>query len=154
MDLMSKKNALYDFFIQAHTGQAAVPTTGWLEIGAGITSVADETDESVDSKAYYDGDGTPEDVVTAVAKGNTFEGEFDPENTAMAYVKGKEFATGNDRKVWYKRVDETGAGFVGKATMSAITAGPDGEASEDASFKVTIKWDRAPAVVAAAPPEE
>ena len=50
----------------------------WLKLAKYIETVSDESDEETDDTGFYDGDGTPEETVTSVVGGYSFEGNYDP----------------------------------------------------------------------------
>lgn len=114
----------------------------WL--ADGVTTAEVENDEETDDVAYYNGDGTPETVVTSVKYGYTFEGDYIKEDAAQALIAAMRFKTGDERKVWFKVVDPDGrTQLSGVATVSEIKIG-GGEAAEFEAFECTISWNAVP----------
>lgn len=145
------KNALRGHFVQEYTGAETEPGTEWLELAKYIATISDETEEEIESEAFYDGDGTLEDDVTSVAGAYGFEGYYDAEDPAQALIAGKKYKVGKERKVWHKVVSADGANeWVAKATVSDIVAGA-GEASGYEEFSCTIKFDTLPEETATTP---
>jgi len=74
-----QKNALRKHYVAVFN--PANPTTApqkadYKLLAKYIKTVNDETDEDTDDIAYYDGDGTPEEVVVSVKAGFSFEGSL------------------------------------------------------------------------------
>lgn len=138
-----EKNALTKYFV------AEVPVNGqdpeWLRLAKWISEVSDESDENVETTAYYDGDGTPEDDVTSIKKGFTFQGQRDDEDPAQNLIASLEFEIGAKRKIMFKQERTNGEVLEGVATVKEIVA-TGGEASEYAPFSCTITWDRKPTI--------
>lgn len=145
------KNALRGHFIAEDTdGTFETPPTEWLELAKWIQTVEADNNEETEDLAFYDGDGTPETEVISVAIGNTFTGFYDSSDPAQALVAEKEFETGSERKIWYRRVSADGEReWVGRATLSGIVIG-GGDASAYETFECNVRWDRKPEMT---PPE-
>lgn len=145
---MRFKNALRKHFVAPYDGaQTATDVTEWLLLAQHITTTSNEADENVEETAYYDGDGTPEEDVTSVKIGKSFEGFVNREDPAQALILGMAEKLGHDRKIWYKEISADGKRTrQGLATVTAINDG-DGEASEFEAFGCTIKFDRLPEVI-------
>lgn len=145
---MRFKNALRKHFVAPYTaGETAESVTKWLLLAQHITTTSNEGDENIEEQAYYDGDGTPEEDVTSVKIGKSFEGFVNREDPAQALILGMAEKLGHDRKVWYKEISADGKRTrQGLATVTAINDG-DGEASEFETFGCTIKFDRLPEVI-------
>lgn len=145
---MRFKNALRKHFVAPYDGaQTATEVTEWLLLAQHITTTSNEADENIEEQAYYDGDGTPEEDVTSIKIGKSFEGFVNREDPAQALILGMAEKLGHDRKVWYKEISADGKRTrQGLATVTAINDG-DGEASEFEIFGCTIKFDRLPEVI-------
>lgn len=147
---MRYKNAIRKHYVAPYTaGEAvtAVTDEDWLLLAQHITTTSNEADENVEETAYYDGDGTPEEDVTSVKIGKTFEGFVNREDPAQKLILDMAEKIGTARKVWYKEVSADGKrARQGLATVTAINDG-DGEASEFEAFACTIKFDRIPEVI-------
>ena len=137
------KNAKREHYLAEYTlGQETAPTAEseeWLRLAKYISSIGDDTDEQTDDTGFYDGDGTPETTVTAVAGAYSPEGFYDPEDAAQALVASKKYKTGEGRKVWHKDT------YIGRATLTDIIAGA-GDATEYEDFSCTITFDRIPEI--------
>lgn len=151
------KNALTGYFIgdistvmPGTTPDYAALAT--LELAHYISSVTDDSEETVEEQGFYDGDGTPESNVTTVKKVFTFEGFFDQADAAMAFVETLEQKTGEGRKVAFKQVRTDGTVYSGRATVTDIKV-TGGDATEFAVFNCTINADMALTVTPAVPPE-
>jgi|LSQX01.2.fsa_nt_gb hypothetical protein len=138
------KNALRQHYV------AEVPSTGLPDEGdykllaQWISDISDETDENVESTAFYDGDGTPTSDVTSVAMAWSFEGFYDSANEAQALIQAMKLLTGDGRKIYHKIIESDGTKqYVGVATVTDIVTG--GGAAEDyEEFSCTITYDKIP----------
>lgn len=138
------KNALRQHFIQEYVDGEETPSTEWLEVAKYISNIGVEPNETTEEEAFYDGDGTPEETVTSVARAYTPEGHFDPEDPAQALVESLQYKVGDERKVWHKVIRSDGKKeWIGRATVLNIIAGA-GEASAYEEFSCTIRFDRKP----------
>lgn len=137
------KNALAEHYVGEYTDDET--STAELRLAKWIREVEDDSNEEVEEEAFYDGDGTPEQDVTSVSKGYTFDGMFDAEDEAQAFIAGLEFETGDARKIWYKQVRTDGKTLEGRATVSEIVV-MGGPAEEYEQFNCTITWDRKPEI--------
>lgn len=142
-----KKNALTEYFVGEWTTPASEAA---LRLAKWISSVSDDSDESVEDSAFYDGDGTPESDVVSVKKSYSFEGMYDEEDPAMKFIAGLELETGEARKIAFKQKRTDGSTLSGRATVTEIKV-TGGEASEYATFSCTIGWDAKPTVTPATP---
>lgn len=118
--------------------------TAWLRIAKNVTDINDDTDETTDSNAFYDGDGTEEDEVTAVKGAYTFEGQYDSQDEAQAMIVGMKYKTGDGRKAWHKVVD---ADEVKERLAVAIWSdiiGGSGAASDYEEFSTKATWTSLP----------
>lgn len=140
------KNAITGYFIAPIPTGNAEPT--YVELADYITTVTDDSDETVEAIGYYSGDGTAEDEVITVKKSYGFEGYFDAADAAMSLVAGLELKIGEDRKLLFKQVRTDGSSLTGEATVSNIKV-TGGEATEYAPFNCTISWNRTPTVTPA-----
>ena len=138
------KNALRQHYV------AEVPSTGLPDEGdykllaQWISDISDETDENVESTAFYDGDGTPTSDVTSVAMAWSFEGFYDSANEAQALIHAMKLLTGDGRKIYHKIIESDGTKqYEGVATVTDIVTG--GGAAEDyEEFSCTITYDKIP----------
>lgn len=139
------KNALRKHYVAPWTSDKVEPgTDAWKWLADGVTTAEVENDEETNEEAYYNGDGTPETTVTSVKYGYTFEGDYIKEDSAQKIIADMRFATGEQRKVWFKVVDADGkTQYVAPATVSKIKIG-GGEASEYEAFECTISWNAVP----------
>jgi len=143
------KNALTSYFVGELPLTGTVEAdTATLELAKWITTVTDDSDETVETTAFYDGDGTAIQDVTGVSKIYTFEGMFDVEDPAMKFISDKEFALGNDRKIAFRQVRTDGSVLYGPATVTGIKV-TGGVAEEYATFECAIAWDAIPTIVPA-----
>lgn len=140
------KNALTGHFVGPVADEAAT-----LELAKWISEVNDGTAEEVESVAYYDGDGTPEDNVTSISKPYAFVGLRDKEDVGQNFIAALEFEKGSGRKIWYKQVEDDGTILEGPATVSNVVV-RGGAASAFVPFQCTIKWDQTPTVTLPTPP--
>lgn len=122
-----------------------VPDEGhWLPLAKYIATIDDETDEDTDDTGYYDGDGTPEETVTSVTGGYSFEGIYDPEDHAQALISSMKYKVGDERRVWHRVLTADGKKKLTQVgNVSEIKAG-GGDATEYEEFGCTIKWIKAP----------
>ena len=129
------------------TDQTKVPgTDAWLWIAAGIKESAPENDEETDDSGYFDGDGTPDEIVTSKKLGRSFEGHRHYGDAAQDYVASKEYEIGDDLLVWYKEISANGkVQKLGLARLSEIEIG-DGEATELETIAFKIVWISKPVV--------
>lgn len=136
-----EKNALTKYFVAEMVEEGMEPE--YFRLAKWISTVTDDSEEEVESTAYYDGDGTPVDDVISVKKTYTFEGTRDDEDPAQNLIAGLEFETGKARKIMFKQERTNGDTLEGPATVKEIKV-TGGEASEYALFSCTISWDRKP----------
>lgn len=138
------KNALRQHYIQEYIPGEEPDEQGWLRLAKYITNIGVEPNEETETEAFYDGDGTPEETVTSVARAYTPEGQFDPEDPAQALIENLQYKIGDERKVWHRVVRSDGKKeWVGRATVLNIIAGA-GEASGYEEFSCTIRFDEIP----------
>lgn len=143
---MRSKNALRGHFVQAYVPGEEVPGEEWLEVGKYIETIEADNNEETEEMGFYDGDGTPEMDVVSVAVGYSLSGFYDPEDPAQQLIADLEFATGEGRKIWHKRVNaQKTKEWTGKATVSEIVVG-GGDATAYEAFECNIRWDRKPEV--------
>ncbi|MBF0709725.1 MULTISPECIES: phage tail tube protein [unclassified Gemella] len=118
--------------------------TEWLKLAKYIATVSDESDEETEDEAFYDGDGTPEEVVYSVSAGYAFEGHYDSEIPAQKLIADMKYEVGDKRRLWFRVTTADGRyTFTEVASVTGIKAG-DGDASEFEGFEATIKWIRKP----------
>lgn len=145
------KNALTGYFVgELPLSGPVEETTATLELARFITTVTDDSDETVETTAFYDGDGTATQDVTGVSKIYTFEGFYDDEDAAMKFIAGKEFALGDARKIAFKQVRTNGEILFGQATVTGIKV-TGGAAEEYPLFECAIAWDTVPTIVQPTP---
>lgn len=139
------KNALRKHYVALIKEGDAKPAKEDYKILANyIATVSDETDEETDDTGFYDGDGTPEEFVTSVAAGYSFEGFHNPDDEAQKLITSMRYKLGEDRRVWFKVVSADGKKqWEEQANVSGIKAG-DGDATEYEGFECTIRWIRLP----------
>lgn len=141
------KNALRKHYVAPFNPEqpTTVPEEGqFLLLAKHIKTVNDESDENTEDDAFYDGDGTPEETVTSIAAGYSFEGFYDAEDPAQKLIVGTKYKLGEGRRVWFKVVTSDGKKqFCEVANISGIKAG-DGDAGEFENFEATLKWIKLP----------
>lgn len=138
------KNALRKHEIQDYIAGEEPLEEGWLPLAHRISNIGVEPNEETETEAFYDGDGTPEETVTSVARAYTPEGQFDPEDPAQALIESLQNEVGDKRKVWHRVTRSDGKKqWVGRATVLNIIAGA-GEASAYEEFSCTIRYDEKP----------
>lgn len=138
------KNALRKHEIQEYIAGEEPLEEGWLPLAHRISNIGVEPNEETETEAFYDGDGTPEETVTSVARAYTPEGQFDPEDPAQALIESKQNEVGDQRKIWHRVTRSDGKKqWVGRATVLNIIAGA-GEASAYEEFSCTIRYDEKP----------
>ena len=143
------KNALTGYFVgPLPVGGAVTADSATLELAKWITTVTDDTDETIETTAFYDGDGTATQDVTGISKIYTFEGMYDDEDPGMKFIAGLELAQGEARKIAFKQVRSNGDELFGRATVTNIKV-TGGAAEEYPVFEATIAWDVIPTVVSA-----
>ena len=148
------KNALRKHYIGPY--KEAPPDTpptaeDYLWLAKGLKSSSPENNEETDDSAYFDGDGTKEEMVISKTRGRTFEGHRDYSDKAQNFVADKEDEVGDDLVVWYKEVSSDGkTQKEGLARLSEIEIG-DGEASELETIKFKVTWTRKPKKSAVVP---
>ena len=140
-----KKNALTKYFVGPWTDDTSTATQ---RLAKWISSVTDDSDESTEDSAFYDGDGTPESDVVSVKKSYSFEGMYDETDPAMKYIASLEFETGEGRNIAFKQERTDGSILEGRATVTEIKV-TGGEASEYATFGCSISWDSKPKITPA-----
>ncbi|MFA1820553.1 phage tail tube protein [Virgibacillus oceani] len=142
--MVRNKNALRQHFIQKYTPGEDEPGDDWLQLAHRISNISVEPNEETETEAFYDGDGTPEETVTSVARAYSPEGQFDPEDEAQELIESLQNEIGDDRLVWHKVVRSDGQKqWVGLATVLNIIAGA-GDASAYEDFSCTIRYNRKP----------
>lgn len=118
--------------------------TEWLKLAKYIETVNDESDEETDDTGFYDGDGTPEEIVKSVVGGFSFEGFYDAEDKAQALIAAMKYKIGEGRRVWFRVTSaDKKKTWTQVANVSEIKAG-DGDATEFEAFECTIKFIKAP----------
>lgn len=137
------KNARTGYFVGPWVEGTTTAETITLELAAFISDVTNDSSETVNQTAYYDGDGSLEDEVDGLKFTNGFTGLYDETNVAQKFIADLEFVDGTGRKIGYKEVRNDGTTYWGRATVSAIkTTG--GAASDFAPFTCTISFDKVP----------
>lgn len=140
-----QKNALTEYYVGTWSDLA---TEADLRLAKWISSVTDDSDESTEDTAFYDGDGTPESDVVSVKKSYSFEGMYDETDPAMKFIASLELEVGEGRKIAFKQKRTNGDVLTGRATVTEIKV-TGGEASEYATFSCKIAWDAKPKVTPA-----
>lgn len=145
--MAKNKNALRKHYIGPYkeaTPDTPPTATEYLWLAKGLKTSSPENDEETDDSAYFDGDGTKEEMVISKRRGRTFEGHRDYSDKAQNFVAEKEDEVGDDLVVWYKEVSSDGkTQKEGLARLSEIEIG-DGEASELETIKFKVVWTRKP----------
>jgi len=141
------KNAITGYFVGAWD-ESSPPTDATLELAVFISEVTSNTDETIDTVAYYDGDGTPEDTVRTIKKTYEFVGLRSNGDAGQDFIADLEFKPATARKIAFKQVRSDGSTYFGRATVTNInvTGGP---AEEFAPFECSISWDRTPTITPA-----
>lgn len=125
--------------------------SAYLWIAKGLKASSPENNEETDDSAYFDGDGTKEEIVISKTRGRSFEGHRDYSDAAQNFVAEREDAIGDELLIWYKEVSPDGKKQKeGLARLSEIEIG-DGEASELETIKFKIVWIRKPESSAVVP---
>ena len=152
--MAKNKNALRKHYIGPYKESTPdTPPTAeeYLWLAKGLKTSSPENDEETDDSAYFDGDGTKEEMVISKRRGRTFEGHRDYSDKAQNFVAEKEDEVGDDLVVWYKEVSSDGkTQKEGLARLSEIEIG-DGEASELETIKFKVVWTRKPKKSAVVP---
>lgn len=119
------------------TPEAATPT--WAIFSRGITEVKPTTNETTDTKDYYDGYGTPTDEVKSVQPQYEVTGDRCYGDPAQDYVASLALETGDGRKGHFRHTDPNGDVVEGKCTYLNLTVGSQqGAASDPGAFSCTI----------------
>lgn len=145
--MAKKKNALRKHYIAPFNPEE--PTTvpqkdAFMWVAKGIKESSPENNEETDDSGYFDGDGTPDEIVTSKKRGRSFEGHREYGDKAQDYIASKEDDTGDDLLVWYKEVTaDNKIEKVGPARLSEIEIG-DGEATEIETIAFKIVWIQKP----------
>ncbi|NMH14654.1 hypothetical protein GV253_06360 [Streptococcus pneumoniae] len=145
--MAKNKNAQRKHYIGPYSAEHPETVPGkeaYMWIAKGIKLSSPENNEEDDDAAYFDGDGTKENIIVSKARGRTFEGHRDYSDKAQNFVADKEDEVGDDLIVWYKEVSsDSKTQKEGLARLSEIEIG-DGEASELEKIKFKIVWTRKP----------
>lgn len=151
---MRLKNALRKHYVAPFDPEnpKKKPTEGeYLALAKYIATVSDESDEETDDQGFYDGDGTPEEIVKSISPGFSFEGYHDAEDPAQKLIGDMKYKIGEGRRLWLKVVSADGKRqWEGIANASGIKAG-DGDATEFETFECTLKWIALPTETAILP---
>jgi len=140
-----KRNALRQHFI-APLSQTSPTETAYLRLSRYISDISANNDETVDTEAFYHGDGTPENTVTAIQKGYSVEGYRYAGDPAQDLIAEMELGILDDRKVWHKVVSADGSKtYEGVATVSNIVI-DGGSADEFETFSCDITYDQIPTI--------
>lgn len=144
MAVLKNKNALRKHEVQEYVAGQEPTEAGWLELAGGIENISPATEENSESKAFYAGDGTPETIVTSVARGYTATGERWIGDEAQDLIESMLDETGDGRKIWHRvtRSDEKKQ-WTGLATATDIDAG-SGDADVIEEFAVTLRYNQRP----------
>lgn len=145
--MTKNKNAQRKHYIGPYSAEHLETVPGkeaYMWIAKGIKLSSPENNEEDDDAAYFDGDGTKENIIVSKTRGRTFEGHRDYSDKAQNFVADKEDEVGDDLIVWYKEVSsDSKTQKEGLARLSEIEIG-DGEASELEKIKFKIVWTRKP----------
>ena len=144
------KNALTKYNIAELTNGDAGEVTSWLPLAKFISTVEPEANDETEEYAWYDGEGVLTTEVTSARPSYSVEGQRFYGDEAQDLIASKEYETGDDRYIAFKKVDPNGDTFTGKATVSDIVTG-GGEAQEHGAFSCTITWAEKPKLKKATP---
>lgn len=137
------KNAKTKYSVAELTNGDAGDVTSWLPLAKFISSVEPEANDDTEDYSWFDGDGTQTTEVTSARPSYAVEGHRFYGDEAQDLIASKEYETGDDRYIAFKKVDPNGDTFTGKATVTDITTG-SGEAHEYGAFGCTITWAEKP----------
>lgn len=119
------------------TPDAASPT--WAIFSRGITEVKPTTNETTETKDYYDGYGTPTDKVKSVQPQYEVTGDRCYGDPAQDFVASLALETGEGRTGHFRHTDPNGDVVEGDCTYLGLTVGSQqGAASDPGAFSCTI----------------
>jgi hypothetical protein len=113
-------------------------------LGAGITSIEDDTDENTDDYSDYAGDGSTASTLTGYGEKWNFSGRNvtdDPAQTLIRKMKRK--PTDDERRLWLAIRFTDGTAVVGVAKAMEIKAG-SGDSSDYEEFSGHLDYDGVP----------
>lgn len=143
---MRNKNAKRKHFIadRTKTVDTVDKVSEWLALGKDITSMENDMDEKTESYSDYAGDGTEHDEIIGVTPKWKGSGKLNRDDKAQALIEAKEYAIGEERKIFHKYVDSDGkTERAGLATLTDIKIA-GGDASEYEEVEFTISHDEVP----------
>ena len=121
----------------APTPDATSPT--WAIFSRGITEVKPTTNETTETKDYYDGYGTPTDKVKSVQPQYEVTGDRCYGDPAQDFVASLALETGEGRTGHFRHTDPNGDVVEGDCTYLGLTVGSQqGAASDPGAFSCTI----------------
>lgn len=130
------------------TPEAATPT--WAIFSRGINEIKPTTNETTDTKDYYDGYGTPTDKVKSVQPQYEVTGDRCYGDPAQDYVSSLALETGDGRTGHFRHTDPNGDVVEGGCTYLNLTVGSQqGAASDPGAFSCTISGAGAMSFIAA-----
>lgn len=139
------KNALTKYEILDYKGEKEAPSDGWLKLAKWIPEITNESEDTVNSQGFYDGDGTEEENVDGSKEKFSVKGFRAPDDEGQNLVAKKQYETGDGRRVWFRVTEVDGTTKTSVATLLNIkTTG--GIATEYQPFEVTISRDTKPVI--------
>ena len=119
------------------TPEATTPT--WAIFSRGITEVKPTTNETTDTKDYYDGYGTPTDKVKSVQPQYEVTGDRCYGDPAQDFITSCALLTGEGRKTQFRHTAANGDIIEGDCTLLNLTPNSgQGDASALGAFTCTI----------------
>ena len=146
LQMARKKNALTIYEVAKIVEGPAEPE--YMRLAKWISTVNDDSDESIETVAYYDGDGTPEDDVENISEKYGFEGTYDYSDPGQNFIASLKREIGEGRKIMFRKTESNGDVAEGRATVTDIIYS-GGEASDYGAFSCSIAWDRRPEITKA-----
>ena len=125
------------------TPDAASPT--WAIFSRGITEVKPTTNETTETKDYYDGYGTPTDKVKSVQPQYEVTGDRCYGDPAQDFVASLALETGEGRTGHFRHTDPNGDVVEGDCTYLGLTVGSQQGAASDSSSPRASPAPRRPA---------
>lgn len=117
----------------------------WARLGAGITTIDWNNNETVAEDAYYDSEGLTDPTVTGLQPTFSVSGDRKWGDPCQDYVAAMEFTTGENRRTNFRRVSPDGTVVSGPCTITNIVAG-GGEANDKETFSFDIRLSSMPTV--------
>lgn len=115
----------------------------WARIGAGITDVDPEGNETTSDDAYYDGEGMASSDVTGGQLTVSFSGHRKHGDPAQDYIASVAYEYGEARKTDFRWTCPDGDIIEGEATLANIKT-QGGAANDKQSFSFDVRFNGAP----------